>query len=73
LEERWRQLWDPRPACVVPLTPGLARRPGWLALIALFFSRPRLRLWARVGLGILLGLACDSLTGNSDLLWLDRL
>ena len=39
LEERWRQLWDPRPACVVPLTPGLARRPGWLALIALFFSR----------------------------------
>jgi len=64
----------PRPHCLIPETPGLEnqRRPTWLALILLFFSRPMLAVWKRLASGILVGLVCDSLTGNIDYALLDR-
>ena len=49
------------------------RRPTWLTLLLFFLSKPILRVWKRLTTGILVGLVCDSLTGNLDYAWLDAL
>ena len=51
---------DSRPLCVVPVTPGLQRRPSWLALIVLFFSDPMRNIWARLTAGFFIGIAADT-------------
>lgn len=51
---------DSRPLCVVPVTPGLERRPSWLALIVLFFSEPMRNIWTKLTAGFFIGIAADT-------------
>lgn len=51
---------DSRPLCVVPVTPGLQRRPSWLALIVLFFSDPMRNIWTKLTAGFFIGIAADT-------------
>jgi len=50
-----------------------SRRPTWLDLISLFFSNRMIILWKKIAAGIITGLILDSLTGNLDYTFLDRL
>ena len=55
---------DPRPLCVIPVTPGLQRRPSWLALIVLFFSAPMRHIWTKLTAGFFIGVAADTYTNR---------
>ena len=46
---------DTRPQCVIPVTPGLHRRPTWLAIIVLFFSGRMNHIWCKLAAGIVIG------------------
>ena len=59
-----RLVSDPRPRCVVPVTPGLSRRPTWLALIVFFFSAPMSHIWAKLSAGFFIGIAADTYTNR---------
>jgi len=74
LLDRYYLRRNPRPLCLVPVTDSLRnqRRPTWLGLILLFFNPSMLAVWKRLATGIIVGLVCDSLTGNLDYTWLDR-
>ena len=60
---------DPRPRCVVPITPGLEhqRRPSWLAVILLFFSRPMRQIWTKLAAGFVIGLICDTASNTNNI------